>query len=441
MKIGLIAMSGIRVCDAELMRLGLTLPGFVERSKVIASLPSLGLITLAAMVRDEHEVEYLEVPDLAELGDLPAHFDLVAISSYSAQIQEAYGLAARYRRMGIRVIIGGPHVTALPEEAAHYCDAVAVGEGEACWLEAVRDCQHGRLRKLYGSRDSAFDLRDAPLPAFDLLDAERYNRLTVQTSRGCPHLCEFCASSPLLTGRYKQKPAERVLAEIDRIIEIWPRPFLEFADDNTFVDHAYWKQLLPGLAERRVRWFAETDLSVADDDELLRLIAASGCQQLLIGLESPLEAGLAGLEMKSDWKRKHWPLCRGAIRKIQSFGITVNGCFVLGLDGQAPGVFDEVFRFVEDSGLYEVQVTVLTAFPGTPLYARLEHEGRIVEPRRWDKCTLFDVNFRPAGMTAEELSERFKALVVKLYSQEFTEWRRAQFTRQLRAARHAAPAC
>lgn len=247
--------------------------------------------------------------------------------------------------------------------------------------------------------------------------------------------------SPLLTGRYKQKPAERVLAEIDRIIEIWPRPFLEFADDNTFVDHAYWKQLLPGLAERRVRWFAETDLSVADDDELLRLIAASGCQQLLIGLESPLEAGLAGLEMKSDWKRKHWPLCRGAIRKIQSFGITVNGCFVLGLDGQAPGVFDEVFRFVEDSGLYEVQVTVLTAFPGTPLYARLEHEGRIVEPRRWDKCTLFDVNFRPAGMTAEELSERFKALVVKLYSQEFTEWRRAQFTRQLRAARHAAPAC
>jgi radical SAM superfamily enzyme YgiQ (UPF0313 family) len=334
MKIALIAMSGVRVCDEELMRLGLTLPGFVERSKVIASLPSLGLITLAGMIREEHELEYMEVADLAALDQTPEGFDLVAVSTYSAQVGQAYQLAARCRQLGQPVVLGGPHVTALPEEAAQYCDAVAIGEGESTWREVVSDCRNKRLRKYYGSREGRFDFSNAPMPAFELLDPTKYNRLTVQTSRGCPHLCEFCASSPLLTGRYKQKPADKVLAEIDRIVGIWPKPFIEFADDNSFVDRVYWKALLPQLAERGLRWFAETDVSVAEDDELLKLISQSGCAQLLLGLESPIEANLHGLEMKSDWKRKRRPFYCDAIRKIQSFGISVNGCFVLGLDGQ-----------------------------------------------------------------------------------------------------------
>mgnify|MGYP002682333701 CR=1 FL=1 len=128
MKIGLIAMSGIRVCDAELLRLGLTLPGFVERSRTIASLPSLGLLTLAGMTSPRHRVTYLEVPDEAQLKELPGGFDLVAISSYSAQIGEAYDLARRYRGAGVPVVIGGPHATVLPDEALRHCDAVVVGD-------------------------------------------------------------------------------------------------------------------------------------------------------------------------------------------------------------------------------------------------------------------------------------------------------------------------
>lgn len=433
MRIGLIAMSGIRVCDAELLRLGLTLPGFVNRSRVIASLPSLGLLTLAGMTPQEHDVEYIEVPDPAKLGELPGRFDFVAISSYSAQIREAYGLARRFRDVGIPVAIGGPHVTACPEEAAEFCDAVVAGEGETCWREVVRDCANGRLARHYGSRDCGFDLACAPMPAFELLNPSNYNRLTVQTSRGCPHCCDFCASSTLLTDRYKQKPPGKVMAEIDRILEIWPHPFIEFADDNSFVDKAYWKNLLPALADRRLHWFAESDISLAEDDDLLRLLFESGCVQVLLGLESPTEADLKNIELRADWKWKRWPHYRDAIRRIQSHGIAVNGCFVLGLDGQERRIFDDIFRFVQETELYEVQVTILTPFPGTPLYARLQAEGRIIEPGRWDRCTLFDVNFRPEGMTADELADGFRSLVQQLYSKEFTDWRRSRLTPHLRA--------
>ena len=432
MKVALAAMSGIRVRDEELLRLGLTLPGFVERSKTIASLPSLGLLTLAGMTPDDHEVSYVEVPDLSHAGEIPADADLVAISSYSAQIFEAYELADRLRGEGRRVVIGGPHVSALPEEALGHADAVVVGEGEPAWPKVLDDAARGTLRGVYGAPGDQFDMAGAPLPAFDLLDIERYNRLTVQTSRGCPHHCEFCASSVLLTDHYKQKPVDLVVAEIEKILEIWDRPFLEFADDNAMVHRAWWTELLGRLRERNLRWFAETDLSVAEDEALLDLMRQSGCAQLLVGLESPVREGLEGLDLRGDWKLRRWPDYVDAVRRIQSRGITVNGCFVLGLDGHTPRIFDEVVRFVREAELYEVQVTVLTPFPGTPLHARLKREGRLLEERAWDRCTLFDVNFRPRDMSVEELERGFRQLVVELYGDEFTSWRRGRFKELLR---------
>ncbi len=432
MRIALIAMSGVRACDEELLRLGLTLPGFVERSKTIASIPSLGLLTLAALTPDRHEVEYIEIPDMSAVDRLPEGFDLVAVSSYSAQIEEAYELGRRYRESGTSVVMGGPHVGALPDEAAEYCDAVVVGEGEPVWQDVLADCQRGRLRQVYDARPCRYDLAEAPLPAFEMLEIERYNRLTVQASRGCPHRCEFRANTVLQSEKYKQKPVEKVIGEIEKILEIWEHPFLEFADDNAMVNRAYWMELLGWLRDKKVRWFAETDLSVGEDDELLELMRQSGCAQLLIGLESPVEAGLAGLELRSDWKRERFPDYRRAISNIQSHGITVNGCFIIGLDGHTPAIFDEVFDFVRRSELYEVQVTILTAFPGTPLYDRLERERRILQPREWRKCTLFDVNYRPGNMTPEQLSEGFRRLVVKLHGKEFTDWRRNNFKKYLR---------
>ena len=138
------------------------------------------------------------------------------------------------------------------------------------------------------------------------------------------------------------------------------------------------------------------------------------------------------MELRSDWKYRRAPRYREAIRRIQAHGITVNGCFVIGLDGQTPEIFQRIFDFVQECELYEVQVTIQTAFPGIALYARLKREGRILEDGRWDKCTLFDLNFQPRGMSPEELTRGFRELVLKLYSQEFTDWRRSRFRANLR---------
>ncbi|XZE54192.1 B12-binding domain-containing radical SAM protein [Planctomycetaceae bacterium SH139] len=435
MRIGLIALSGIRVCDEELMRLGMTLPGFVERSKTIASLPSLGLLTLAGMTPPRHQVTYLEVDQLQDVHQWP-QFDLVALSTFTAQARDAYRIADQYRAAGSTVVMGGLHVTALPDEAAAHADAVMVGEGELCWLEMLADAEAGTLQPIYHSQPREFDLAEAPMPAFELLDMQRYNRITIQVTRGCPWRCTFCASSILLTQRYKHKPAERVLAEIDRVRELWSRPFLEFADDNSFVNRNYWKDLLPQLAERRLRWFTESDISVANDPELLTLMRKAGCVEVLIGLESPIATGLEGLEIRRDWKHQQLDRYQEAIHRIQSHGIRVNGCFILGLDGQTPDIFDRVYEFTEQLELYDVQITLQTPFPGTPLYETLRSEGRLLEPDAWHRCTLFDLTYEPTPMSREELVDGFRELARRLYCDSFTTWRRENFRRKyLRPAR------
>lgn len=432
MRLGLIAMSGVRVESEALMKLGLTLPRFVERSRVIASLPSLALLTLAGLTPDDIDVEYHEVPNLADASGLPAEFDVVAIASYTAQIKDAYELADRYRNAGAIVVLGGLHVTACPDEARSHADCVVVGEAENVWPHLICDLKNGSLQPRYDGAGAGFDLRQAPMPRFELLDVERYNRLTVQTQRGCPFSCEFCASSIRISPKFKVKPVEKVIAEIRRIKEIWPSPFIELADDNSFANVAHAKRLARAIAQEDVRWFTETDISVADDDDLLSMLADSGCAQLLIGFEAPKQTALEGIETKTNWKAKRVDSYLEAIERIQAKGITVNGCFILGLDNQTAESFDDVARFVRESGLYDVQVTVQTPFPGTPLYERLKAENRLLEENCWEKCTLFDLTFEPNGIGVEEFEERFHSLIGKLYSDEFTRQRRSSFHRQSR---------
>jgi len=432
-RIGLIAMSGVRAHNPELTKLGLTLPGFVDRNRIVASLPSLGLLTLAGATPDRFEVEYHEIADLRQGGEPPDHFDLVAISTFTAQLKEAYAVADFYRARGIPVVMGGITVSSLPMEAQTHCNSVVVGEGEPLWPEVLNDFENGALRPFYvQSPRGQFDLRDAPMPRFDLLDPSKYNRITVQTSRGCPHQCEFCASSILLTSRYKLKPVEKVIAEIQEIKKIWPRPFIEFADDNSFVQREHYKKLLRELAMENLRWFTEADVRIALDHELLALMRDSGCQQVLIGLETPRAASLNGLELKANWKLRQQESYKEAIATIQSYGITVNGCFILGLECDTPEVFDEVFAFVKNSNLYEVQITFLTPFPGTPLYERLKREGRLIREGAWELCTLFDINFQPKLMSVAELQSGFLSLAKRLYSDSETGARRRKFKTMLK---------
>jgi radical SAM superfamily enzyme YgiQ (UPF0313 family) len=156
---------------------------------------------------------------------------------------------------------------------------------------------------------------------------------------------------------------------------------------------------------------------------------------VLVGLESPAAAPLKGMEMRADMKAKWVDRYAQRIENIQNHGVTVNGCFILGLDGHGPEIFEEILDFSIEHYLYDVQITVLTAFPGTPLYARLKNEGRIIEDGRWDLCTLFDVNHVPGGMTAQELREGMYWLSERLYSAQTTALRRSRFFQGVRRVR------
>ena len=430
MKIGFLAMSGLRAHDPKLLHLGMTLPGIHERRRVLSSLPSLGLLYLAAYTPPGHELFYFEAEgDGQEPADL-ALCDLVAINTFSAQVFEAYAIADRLRALGVRVAMGGLHVTVEPEEALQHADYIFLGEGDSTWPAAVDAIAAGTTQRIWNSTDfPPIDVGSLPVPRYDLLADHRYTRFPVQTTRGCPWRCDFCASNVMLNQPYRKREVADVIRDVRAIGALEKRPFIEFADDNTFVDHDWGKNLCRNLIPLGVKWFTETDVTVAEDSELLRLMYQARCRQVLIGLESPDSEDLDGIELHANFKSRGSIDSLEAVRRIQAEGITVNGCFILGLDTHTPEIFQRVYDFAMEAPLYDVQITVLTAFPGTPLYSRLLDENRILSPRRWDLCTLFDVNFVPLQMTVDQLREGMCWLAERLYSEESLIHRRRPFFR------------
>jgi radical SAM superfamily enzyme YgiQ (UPF0313 family) len=427
----LISMSGVRVYNKKLMTLGLTLPGFVERSKVIASLPSLGLLTLAAHTPANWEVVYREIDeyDETEINKIiNLNPDLIAFSSLTARINETYLLAALFRKSGITVVIGGLHVSALPEEAMNYADSIIQGEGEFIWEKLIMDFENKQLKNIYSSLNQpefAFKFTSSRVPKYELLDISRYNRLTIQTTRGCPLHCNFCAASRTISS-YKKKPIGQIARELDKIFELWDNPFIELADDNTFIDKAWSVELLKLFSRYRMKWFTETDISIAYNNEILELLAKSNCAQVLIGFETTKAESLKGID-RGNWKFKQFDNYMKAIEKIQSYGISVNGCFILGFDTDTRESLKYTDQFIKGSGLSETQITILTPFPGTQLYNQLKKENRLLSENFWDRCTLFDVNFRPKNLTVEELENNFQELMACVYSDSRVKERKNRF--------------
>ncbi|MBX7131795.1 MAG: B12-binding domain-containing radical SAM protein [Fimbriimonadaceae bacterium] len=438
----LVAMSGVRIVNPDLAALGLTLPGFIERGKVIASLPSLGLLSIAGATPDHWHITYRAVDAMSEdvlssLSDLDP--DLVAVSALSARVDDAYFLLDFFRARGVKTVLGGLHASILPDEAAVHADCVVRGQGEWLWPTLLTDFESGNLQKLYDGMYTSQPLDSAQLPRYDLLNPDSYNRLPLQTTRGCPLDCSFCAASRLISP-YKRKSIARIREEIDAICRIWPEPFIELADDNTFVNKQWGRELAECLADYPdIKWFTESDISLADDDRLLDALARSGCAQVLIGLESPTQDSLSETDT-GGWKRRQGRDYMAKIRRIQDAGISVNGCFVFGFDHDTSDTFSRTWEFIQESELSEVQITLMTPFPGTALAARLRQEGRLLRDRYWNQCTLFDLTYQPAHFSVEELENRFAEMVSTVYSPEASAWRASKRRSIYRArTRHELP--
>nr|WP_306469790.1 radical SAM protein [Oscillatoria laete-virens] len=435
-KLLLLAFSGVRVRNEELLKLGLTLPGFVDRSRVIASLPSLGLLTIASFTPPHWEIIYREIDKINNdtvsdiVGLSP---DLIAVSSLTARIQAAYSVCDQLRKCGITVVMGGLHASVMPEEALGHADAIVRGEGEPVWADVMRDFEAGKLQSSYPvekSDVSGFDFSQARIPRYDLLDITAYNRLTLQTTRGCPLNCHFCAASKMISP-YKKKSIGQIAAELENILTLWPEAFVELADDNTFIDKKWGKELLSLLGGCKIKWFTETDLSVADDPELLDMLAEAHCAQLLIGLEAAGPEGLKNIDA-ANWKYKRFERHQEAIKAIQDRGISVNGCFIIGHDTDDESVFDRTIQYVDALELSEVQLTLLTPFPGTALHNNLLRQKRLFKNEFWDQCTLFDLTYEPKQMSADTLREGFKYLMSEIYSPRRVQKRKTKFRECIR---------
>lgn len=415
-----VAMSGFRVREAELAELGMSLPGLAGRAKAIAALPPLGLLTLAGLTPDTWSMSLHEAPRVTD--ELVEHVvserpTLVAISALTASIMEAYALADVLRANGIRVVLGGLHVTALPDEALQHADAIVVGDGEPVWRGLLEDADRDQLQSVYRPV-APFNLSEAPLPRFDLLGVSERPRYTLQASRGCPFACDFCAASRLL-GPFRSKPAHRITVELDAIKSIDHRPFIELADDNTFARGGPHDDVLEAFASSGARWFTEADWRLGENPDVLRKLAASGCVQVLVGLES-----LVHDHRGMGAKRTSLARMMDAVEAIQQAGVAVIGCYIVGSDGETPASIDRLRQFLDDDPCADAQITLQTPFPGTALRRRLGAEGRLLSNRDWSHYTLFDVAYQPDRMTVDDLSGGFRQLLVDAFGPEPTRRRK-----------------
>jgi radical SAM superfamily enzyme YgiQ (UPF0313 family) len=410
--VALVPFTGFRVREAEMLALGMTLPGLADRAAAIAQLPALGLLTLASLNPPDWTCSYHEAERASEeLADevLRERPTLVALSALTASVEEAYRFSALLRRRGAKVVLGGLHATACPAEASEHFDAVVVGEGEPVWSQLLADTATSEWKPVYRAT-VPFDLADSPVPRFDLLGCGSRPRLTVQTQRGCPFACEFCGASRLL-GPHRLKPATNLKRELAAITALVPHPVLELADDNTFAGRRDARELLSVLADANSRYFTEVDWRVGEDPALLADLAASGCVQVLVGIES-----LVFRHPGMGVKQADLPRVMAALEAVQAAGVAVIGCFIVGCDGETRHSLDRLAEFIAACPLADVQLTLQTPFPGTALRRRLEREGRLLPERGWSHCTLFDLTYRPDEMSVEELELAFKDLLRRVFS-------------------------
>jgi radical SAM superfamily enzyme YgiQ (UPF0313 family) len=375
---------------------------------------STGLLILATFMKKDFDLTFID--ENRSTINYDSNYDLVAISCMTQQSTRAYQIADEFRKRKIKVIIGGIHPTLLREEAKLHADSVFVGEVENTWEEFRKDFFSNNIKSFY-INESQCDLKNSPIPSYELLNPNDYRVVWVQTTRGCPHKCEFCVSSNIFGSKFRHKKIEQVVEEIEKIKSIWKKPIMiSFADDNMFVNRKYSNELLHALIPLKIRWFAQTDISVAQDNDLLTLMKKSGASILFIGFETITKKGLSIIDQTS-WKPKQLKNYESSIKQIQSHGIGIMGAFIVGLDTDTKRSFNNISKFIIKNHIYASQITILTPFPGTRLRERLEKEGRILSSN-WEKYTIWDAVLKPKNMTVKELESGWLSIYKKIYDKD-----------------------
>ncbi len=376
--------------------------------------PPLGLATLAALCPPHWQASIVD-ENVVPLPLRP-RADLIGIGGMGVQSPRQKQLLRYYREAGYHVVAGGSYASLCPEEYVDLADSVIAGEAEYTWPRFCADFEGGSFQRIYRETGNV-DLARSPTPRFDLLKLSSYATATIQLSRGCPFRCDFCDIIVMFGRKPRYKPVAAVERELDALRALGARKVF-FVDDNFIGNKARAKETLRFLAEyqarhgRRLRFGTEASLNLADDPELLRLFREAGFEWAFLGLETPdpetLREAAKTQNLAGDML--------GAVRRIHAAGIDILAGFIVGFDRDTPKAFDVQRGFIHKSGIMVAMVGLLTALPKTPLYERLQKEGRLVEGAANGDNTNARTNIVPKNMTAEQMSGGYKRLYAELLS-------------------------
>jgi radical SAM superfamily enzyme YgiQ (UPF0313 family) len=356
----------------------------------------LTLTTLAALVPDDLQAELSLHDEGISNVPLDLEADLIGLTVITGTARRAYELADHFRKRGRAVVLGGPHITLMPEDAAPHADAVVCGYAEDTWPQLLRDFMRGELRPRYDQKPG-LDLANRPFANRDLLPSHRYlTKHVFEATRGCIHNCDFCVVPTAWGRKPLQRPVEEVIAEIR---EQASRKLI-FVDLNLVADPLYARQLFTALVPLEVQWYGLATVLLAEDQSLLDLAADSGCKGLLMGLESISRQNLRESHKSFNSPENYAEV----VRRLHERGIALQGCFVFGLDQDRPDVFLKTAEFAVRARIDLPRFAIVTPFPNTPLFKRLQAEGRILT-RDWERYDGQHVVFQPAAMSVSELQQ------------------------------------
>jgi len=320
-----------------------------------------------------------------------------------------YEIADEFRKRGKKVVLGGYHPTALPEEAGQHADSIIMGMAEASWPKLLEDVEKGKLKPIY-ERNTSFDMEDVPPLRRDLI---KHNPIlgAVQSTRGCSNKCEFCAISSFCQHGVRQRPIKNVVEEIMQM----PNKMYVIHDPHLTVNRKYAKELFRELIKNKVNksWVANgtTNILGGADEEFLTLARKSGCVEWFVGFESMSQAALNGIK-KTHNKVENF---KKMIKKVHDHGMTLQGGIIFGFDEDTPDIFDITLDKINELEIDVLEVNILTPYPGTPLYDRLDKAGRIFT-KDWTRYNQVDIVFEPKNMTVEELCEGARKVAKEFYS-------------------------
>jgi len=378
-------------------------------------LPPLGLITVAALLPREWDCRLIDLNIEPLTDDDLLGADVVMLTGMLVQRPSLHEILARCRKLDVRTAVGGPYVTALPDEVDD-ADYVVIGEGEEIVPVFAADLAAGRAQHIYRETEKP-DLTQGPLPRYDLLKVKAYHHMALQYSRGCPFNCEFCDIIVMYGRKPRTKASAQVITELEAIKSTGFRGDVFFVDDNFIGNKKAVKQVLPDVAAWRERtrpqleFYTEASMNIADDTELVELMTEAGFTAVFIGIETPEEDALRETRKVQNLKRNmkdqvHWLLEKG---------LDVYGGFILGFDNDGPDSFNKMINFVQDAAIPYAMVGMLGALPNTPLYARLEKEGRLRPEVTGDQFGLTNVVTK---IPAAQMMAGYRKVLQTLYNPE-----------------------